>query len=108
MPVLIDLLKDETPSIRQAVAYGLGQLGPEAAAAVPGLSDALRDDDDFVKVSAATALGNIGPEAKDAIPALTALATGDEATDDAAPAVRQAKRSAAVAALEAIKRTRSR
>jgi HEAT repeat protein len=52
----------------------LGELGPEASAAVGDLAEALKDQDEGVRAAAATALGKVGPKAQDAFPdLLTAL-----------------------------------
>jgi HEAT repeat protein len=62
---------------REAAAYSLGVIGPDARAAAPLLAHALRDKETLVRWAAATALGNIGPGAvPDLIPAL-----GDTITD---------------------------
>ena len=68
---LREMLKDKDPNIRRNAAQALGNVGPEAKAAVPALTETLKDKDDFVCQCAAYALGNIGPEAKAAVPALT-------------------------------------
>jgi hypothetical protein len=60
---LVAHLKDEVPAVRRAAAEALGQIGPEAKAAVPALRDALRDEDGGVRRLAAAALEKIDPEA---------------------------------------------
>ena len=68
VPALIDLLRD--PDNRAAAAAVLGDIGPEAEAAVPALARALEDSDDDVRRTSADALGDIGPAAEAAVPAL--------------------------------------
>ncbi len=64
-------LADEDIRVRWYAAYALGQIGPEAAAAVEPLADVLRDDPhEYVRDGAAWALGRIGPAAEPAIEAL--------------------------------------
>ena len=72
VPVLAAALKvSDPPWLTQLwAAAELGQIGPEAKAAVPALIDALKDKDDGVRTAAAWALGRIGPVAKEALPAL--------------------------------------
>jgi HEAT repeat protein len=64
------MLADADPKVQAQGAYGLGQKGREAAAAVPGLVKALASNDAQVRQYAARALGRIGPEARAAVPAL--------------------------------------
>ncbi|MFH1266380.1 MAG: HEAT repeat domain-containing protein [Planctomycetota bacterium] len=71
---LIELLQDESPSVRDQAAWGLSRLGPAAKAAVPALSALLRAPETNVRDAAARALGRIGPAAKTAIPVLFELA----------------------------------
>jgi HEAT repeat protein len=89
---LIDVLSkpDSTrlASIRASAARALGQLGPQAHAAVPGLRLALVEREDwyfFLHREAAIALGKIGTGAKAAIPDLIqATRSDDEWLRDAA------------------------
>ncbi len=53
---LQERLNHAKASIRFWAAYGLGNLGSEAAGAVPSLSTALQDESDAVKIAAARAL----------------------------------------------------
>lgn len=63
-------------AIRKASFSALGQIGPNAAEAVPVLAAALEDSDRIVRQSAPSALGKIGPAA---VPVLmSALKNGDE------------------------------
>lgn len=62
---------------QQQLAMQLGQIGAEAAPAVPQLLAALAFDA-LAAREAATALGMIGPAAKAAVPALRALATAKD------------------------------
>jgi HEAT repeat protein len=48
----------------------LGDIGPEAKAAIPALIKALGDQDVHVRILAANTLGDIGSEANEAVPAL--------------------------------------
>jgi HEAT repeat protein len=68
---LIQILAAE-PDVnqRRAAAETLGNIGKEAAAAVPALIDTLRDEDEHVRYHCVVALGMIGPAASHAIPAL--------------------------------------
>lgn len=64
-PVLLRGLPDRTPRIRQACAFGLGELGQAASDAVGPLVRALNDSDKDVQRAAAEALKKIGiPEAR--------------------------------------------
>ena len=42
---LIPLLQDEDPVVRRLAAYALGEIGPEAKAALPALKEMARDAD---------------------------------------------------------------
>ena len=105
---LIETLKDEHPYVRTAAAYTLGQIGPDAKAAVPNLIEALKDEDVRMK-SVADALGGIATalqREKDttAIPdlemALIALRAANAPEDFTADVLR------AVEALKAIEKRR--
>ena len=50
------------------VIRAIGEMGPDAKAAVPALVEALQNNDAYF--SALYALGDIGPDAKDAVPLL--------------------------------------
>ena len=70
VPVLIQVLDDIDPIIRDCAAHTLGMIGEPASAAVPALTAALNDPDEEVRYSAAFALGQMGPAAAVASPAL--------------------------------------
>ena len=53
----------DSPNIRATAAYLLGQMGTNAAPAVPDLIETLRDDDAYVRVRATRALSQIGQPA---------------------------------------------
>lgn len=82
---LLVTLKSEKVQERAAAARILGELGPAAKDAVPGLQEALQDADKDVRRSAARSLGDIGRPAKAAVPSLgKALKDGDAAVRQAA------------------------
>ena len=64
------------PGPRSRAATALGQIGPEAKAAVPALAQVLKDDDSSIRTAAARALGNIGTAA---VPALLKALQNDDA-----------------------------
>ena len=72
------LVNDPDPDVRQAAAFALGEIGPDAAEAVPALTKALGDRDDAVRKSFIEALGSLGPEAKPAVTALAKVLLEDE------------------------------
>jgi HEAT repeat protein len=49
---LTHALKDKERSVRLAAAVALGQLGPAAATALPGLGNAMKDNDVEVRNAA--------------------------------------------------------
>ena len=53
---IIPLLKSEDPVIRRLAAYALGQIGPSAKAALPGLTAMLQDDDRSAVTAALNAI----------------------------------------------------
>jgi HEAT repeat protein len=59
---LVQSLHDREPLVRRSAAVSLGNIGPEAARAVPDLERALGDDSPAVKQNAAWALGQIKAE----------------------------------------------
>jgi len=81
-------LKADAPQVRNAAAYEISGLGPEAVAAVPALIEALNDPLEVVRYPVCVALREIGPGAKDAVPALTK--TLDDRNDDIAAMARKA------------------
>src|SRR5437867_5222939 len=84
VPVLVELLREGRGSgsaaaeERWTAATLLGQIGPEARAAVPALIEALKDPDPHVRSVAVSALSEVDPKARDAIPALVELLKTDE------------------------------
>ena len=77
VPRLVNLLETHGQA-RAEVAYILGQMGPEAAAATDALAQLAADEDLHVATEAAIALGKIGPGAKDAVPALCAVLESED------------------------------
>ncbi len=71
VPVLIEMLSDVTPSVREAAARTLGRFGPAAADAVPALIKLVDDPDFGVQQQTILALGYIGDER--AVPVLMGL-----------------------------------
>ncbi len=70
---LVDKLQYEIDSIRF-----LGEIGPEAASAVPKILKKMNAFDESIWIEGAIALGNIGPKAKAGLPKLkTLLKMGD-------------------------------
>ena len=81
VPALTKCLWDTDANVRCLSVMALGYLGPNAAAAVPGLIPLLKDpqvgsqkgSQVLVRSAAARTLGKIGPQAKNALPALRAV-----------------------------------
>ncbi len=73
---------DSSAHLRNKAAEALGQIGPEARAAVPALIQTLKDPE--VRAAAITALGAMGPAAKEALPALQELTKAKGAKKDKA------------------------
>jgi HEAT repeat protein len=71
VPALTAALKERDARYWACVA--LGEIGPQAKAAVPGLIEVLSDDRPEVRLQATIALGEIGPDAKPAAGALVKL-----------------------------------
>jgi HEAT repeat protein len=72
-PILGELmaaLHDEDTSVRAWSAQAIGEIGPDAAPAVPALIVLLANADEGSRNSACIALHGIGPAARDALPAL--------------------------------------
>jgi HEAT repeat protein len=63
---LTEMLQDKDARVRTVTAQLLGEIGPEAKAAIPALMDLLQDTEHGVRFAAVQALGKMGPEAKDA------------------------------------------
>lgn len=70
IPVLTELVKDNTEGIRMQAAHALGRIGPPA---IPALTELFKDKDWQVRDAAARAVGDIGPKAKAIVPALSEL-----------------------------------
>jgi len=75
LPALVKALRD--PNRRAAAAIAIGDIGPDAARAVPTLVS-VADPNDFASLFVYEALGKIGPRAAAGVPA---LAAGTKAAD---------------------------
>jgi len=64
------LLESDDDFERLGAARSLGDMGADAAGAVPSLIKSLSDRDPFIQSAAAASLGEIGPAAASAIPAM--------------------------------------
>lgn len=84
-------LKQPAPQTRNAAAYEIAGMGPEAAAAVPALIEALDDESPVVRFPVTVALGEIGPAAKAAVPRLRVM-VDEEINDEVAASARRALR----------------
>jgi HEAT repeat protein len=82
-------LKAQSPQIRNAAAYEIAGLGPDAAPAVPALIEALDDPIPAVRYPVTVALLEIGPAAKAAVPRLQQMAD-EEINDEIAASARRA------------------
>jgi HEAT repeat protein len=82
-------LKGPAPETRNAAAYEIAGLGPQAAAAVPALIAALDDPVAAVRFPVTVALLEIGPAAKAAVPRLR-LMMDEEINDEIAASARRA------------------
>ena len=71
VPVLSEALENENTRYWSALA--LGELGPEAKAAVPALAKALSDERPTVQRELLIALARIGPDSAPAVPAIIPL-----------------------------------
>ena len=76
------------PQTRNAAAYAISGMGPEAKSAVPALIEALKDPVAAVRFPVIIALREIGPDAQAAVPALTEAL--DDQNDDVAAMARKA------------------
>ena len=103
---LIKKLKSSDPDTRRAAAKELGELGPDAADAVPALA-ALQDSDKFVRRFAAQSLAKMGDAAKPAREPLAAIlknpAEVREVQEAAAQALANAGKPAVSALADAVK-----
>jgi HEAT repeat protein len=84
-------LKAPAPQTRNAAAYEIAGMGPEAVRAVPALIEALDDPNAAVRFPVTVALGEIGPGAKAAVPRLQQMAE-EEINDEIAASARRALR----------------
>jgi HEAT repeat protein len=84
-------LKALAPQSRNAAAYEIAGMGPEAVRAVPALIEALDDPSPVVRYPVTVALGEIGPGAKAAVPRLQQM-IDEEINDEIAAAARRALR----------------
>lgn len=76
IPALTVALTSDSESVCCSAAVALGEIGPEAASAIPTLILVLNaGNSDLIRSRVAEALGRMGPAAKDAIPLLTKFAT---------------------------------
>lgn len=85
-------LKAVAPQTRNAAAYEISGLGPEAAPAVPALILALDDPSPSVRFPVTVALGEIGSAAADAVPRLKKMMDEDINDEIAASAKRAIRR----------------
>jgi HEAT repeat protein len=84
-------LKALAPQSRNAAAYEIAGMGPEAVRAVPALIEALDDPSAAVRYPVTVALGEIGPGAKAAVPRLQQMIE-EEINDEIAASARRALR----------------
>ena len=84
-------LKGLAPQTRNAAAYEIAGMGPEAVMAVPALIEALDDPSPVVRFPVTVALGEIGPGAKAAVPRLQQMVE-EEINDEIAASARRAIR----------------
>ena len=84
-------LKAPAPETRNAAAYQIAGMGPQAAAAVPALIEALDDPIAAVRYPVTVALLEIGPAAKAAVPRLRQMME-EEINDEIAAGARRALR----------------
>src|SRR5699024_2971357 len=73
VPALTDALKDSDNTVRGLAADALGEIGPDAKAALPMLLKMLTDANASVRARAAFALGGVGANAEETAPALAHL-----------------------------------
>jgi HEAT repeat protein len=70
LPVLRDALHDKFLLARQTAAFALGQIGPEARAAIPDLIEASNDPEDSVRIQVRGALAKITNDVSQAVSGL--------------------------------------
>ena len=71
--MLIDVLDDPSPRVREYAMVGLWELGERAGKACPRLIKLLSDDDRYVRSAAARCLGKISANADDRLSVVMAL-----------------------------------
>jgi len=78
-PQIVEKLKDEDASVREAAVWMFGLIGGRDEKEVIShlVQAALEDKEDIVRCYAVQALGKIGPDAKSSVPALLKLLKGD-------------------------------
>ena len=86
-----ELKTGTAPQTRNAAAYEISGMGPDAAPAVPALIRALDDPEPTVRFPVLVALGEIGPAAKAAVPKLKQM-MDEEINDEIAAAAKRALR----------------
>jgi HEAT repeat protein len=82
-------LKGLAPQTRNAAAYEIAGIGPDAVRAVPALIEALDDPSPVVRYPVTIALLEIGPGAKAAVPRLLQMIE-EELNDEIAASARRA------------------
>jgi hypothetical protein len=78
LPVLLQLLENQDPGLRQSAAHSLSRVDRSLDTVVSSLMRALGDPDADVRSAAASALGPIGRPAAPAVPRLASLSSTDE------------------------------
>jgi len=107
LPKLVRALDDEDAAVRYWGAIGIGNLGPEAASAMDRMRGALEDDSASVRIAAARALSRMG-RSEEAVPVLARkLTDGGQWTRLNAAIVLDEIDTAALPALDAMKRART-
>ncbi len=80
VPLLIEALEDEDPSVGTKAVIALGRIGPVDEQVVPALAGVLADE--ALRPSALSAIGQFGADAAQAVPSLiTALGHSDARAD---------------------------
>jgi len=72
LSALVIAFGDSDPDVRAWAAQAVGNIGANAADAIPALIDLLKNGDEGSRNSACIALGQVGPAAKAALPVLRA------------------------------------
>jgi HEAT repeat protein/outer membrane protein assembly factor BamB len=78
IPLLVDLLRHESDSVRRSAADALIDLAPHTEWVQPALRRALRDDEPMVAGDAARALGALGKKASPSVDALVATLSHED------------------------------